>query len=248
LEIAERNALQERSDRAVAAAIARGSAAEAAELSALARASCAVLNVDIFYLRELVARGNSLHSNYHQGMRAETRKAAEALNDQHRLIVDAAMFGSYSNKIHFAALSPDGRGLDSYGAYAMRLREIAIEKRSSVVEENSFEFVEHHRLASGETWPLGYRSTWTDRSLLVLAKLGDMLVPGLSKESLCQLMIYSDGNRANDQFLEVHIYGGFDGNAVESVRGPKPKRADYAAVWKVVKEVLAVNGKTVEEV
>lgn len=54
----------------------------------------------------------------------------------------------------------------------------------------------------------------------------------------------STGNRATDQFIEVHIYGTFNLNAVSSVSGTLvPKRPDDRAVVAVVKELLDRQGK-----
>ncbi len=40
------------------------------------------------------------------------------------------LFGRYAEQIRFAALSLDGTGLTSYGAYTLKLKEIAVRQIS----------------------------------------------------------------------------------------------------------------------
>ena len=40
-----------------------------------------------------------------------------------------------------------------------------------------------------------------------------------------RILLYSDGERAREEFLEVHFYGFFDRQSVEAVSGPKPETA-----------------------
>ena len=53
------------------------------------------------------------------------------------------------------------------------------------------------------------------------------------------LILVDTGNRATDSFIEVHIFGTFDREAIDTVSGPKPKRRSRdVAIWEVVKENL----------
>jgi hypothetical protein len=59
---------------------------------------------------------------------------------------------------------------------------------------------------------------WNDRHSLVLAKLADRLSPGQTESDWQAVLLCSDGkNREKDDFVEAHIYEGFDRNAIESM-------------------------------
>src|SRR5947199_10731413 len=70
-----------------------------------------------------------------------------------RVGVEGTFFGTYGEKIRYAALSLDGTGLKSYGEYSIRLWEIAIKDRTSLLEENTYDFVEHHGIIAGHSGP-----------------------------------------------------------------------------------------------
>lgn len=101
--------------------------------------SSAVANCSPYVLRELAEDANALYSNYYLAVRGEVRRAAEAENDRQRRAIDAMLFGSYAEKIRFAALPLDGVGLASYGSkdqhasYGLMLRDVAIANRASLV-------------------------------------------------------------------------------------------------------------------
>lgn len=131
------------------------------------------------------------------------------------------MFGAYATEIRYAALSLDDVGLISYGNCAMSLADITMQKSATVLEENSYDFVRKHRLIPGDQVPLGYRALWQRRNRLAIAKLAAKL--STINQSFAKLLLSSDGNRQNDQFMEIHIYGKFDHQSVTAVSVPGQK-------------------------
>jgi hypothetical protein len=184
---------------------ARGAAAQADLFESAVKRSVAVVNCNIETLKELAAQPKSMYGNYDQGIRAGVRKVAEEVNDRHRASVAALLFGSAAEGIVYGALSLECRGLESYGAYCMQLRDIAVSDRSSVLEENSFVFVETHDLRPGRPIPAGYRAPWPNRHLLACAKLLPRIEATTNDAEFQGILLRSSGDRATDDFLEVRV-------------------------------------------
>lgn len=245
---AEKSALQYRFAGALARGEARGVEREVAALGNAVGRSSAIVNCELPFLREFVTNPKVLYINYHRGVLAQVRKAAETEFDRERTLTDAIFFGSYSKEIVMAALSLTDTGLSSYGSYSITLREVAVTKRASLLDQNSFSFVAQHSITIGIPIPPGHRSTWDDRGKLAVAKLADRVTAGMNELDFRRLLLNDSGNRNTDEFIEVHIFGTFDRDALQSVCGPKlkPRNRDRA-IWEVVKEQLtAINRKFVE--
>jgi hypothetical protein len=168
--------------------------------------------------RKLLEDPNSLYTNYENLVGANIRRPADTDNDRHRCAVGGLLFGSYANCIVYGALSLTEEGLPTYGDVHVRLRSVTIDKRTSFLEANSYRFVRDHRIVPGDKLPIGYMACWRHRHSLVLAKLADRLSTGQTESDWQAILIHSDGqNRENDDFIEAHIYEGFDSNAIESL-------------------------------
>jgi hypothetical protein len=210
--------------------------------------SSAIINCELSFLRQFVTSPSLLYANYHRGVLAGVRRAAEGELDRDRVITDAILFGSYYDKITMAALSLSYTGLSSYGPYSIKLREIAISRRTTLLEENSFPFISHHKLSSKMPIPLGYRSTWADRAKLAVAKLGNFILPRMTEADFQGLLLSDTGDRSKDEFIEIHIFGTFDRDAIDTVTGPKPKKRNRdLPVWEVVKEHLKTLERSFHE-
>jgi hypothetical protein len=245
---AETTALENRFRDALVRADAHGSRQETDAFKRALGRSSAVVNCELPFLKEFVTRSTTLYTNYHRGVLAEVRKTAEGDWDRDRAIADAVMFGSYSDKIRMGALSLTDTGLSSYGHYSMKLRDVAVTKRASLLEENSFSFIRHHHLSIGIPIPPGYRSAWGERAKLAVAKLTDFIASGMNEADFQNLLLADTGNRAADNFVEVHIFGTFDREAIDTVSGPKlKKRSRDVAIWEVVKENLRALNRSCHE-
>lgn len=238
-------ALDQRYLGARQAATAAGRLAEVEAFEARLKTSFAVLNTRIADLHAFLANPKALYTTYSLGVKGQVRKPADPANDQERRGVEAKLFGTFGEEIRYAALSLDGAGVISYGAVTIRLREIAVAKRSSLLEENSFDFVDRHQLLPSVPVPRGSRSSWKDRHRLGVAKLGGMVHSGDGDEQFADLVLHSDGDRSTDRFIEVHIYGAFDADAIEAVRGKVAgkSKAERAEVERV-KDLLRKRGCT----
>ena len=147
--------------------------------------------------------------NYGQSVSANLRGSARPVDHSDRASVGARLFASYDQHIAYAALSPDGRGLSSYGKVMVSWHVTMdyLQKRMSLLEENSYSFYERHCLGRlGSTPPAGYLSTWDDRAKLVGAKLGPRLTIATDSAKLNTLLLRSGVNRDDDDFVEIMIY------------------------------------------
>lgn len=197
-----------------------------------------VISMPAGIARKLLEDPNSLYSNYESLVGSNVRKPARPESDRQRCAVGGLIFGSYAKKIMYGALSLTEEGLPTYGDIFCRLRSIAIDKRTSFLETNSYKFVNNHNITpENNDLPLGYSACWRQRRALVLAKISSNLSKGQTESDWQKILIRTDGvNRNDDDFVEAHIYEGFDKNAIESVvaitrinqRRPEKLDADIA--------------------
>lgn len=206
--------------------------------------SGAVINVDVDYLHKFVTNSNVLYSTYDLQVQGQTRKTAERPDDKKRRTAESMLFGEYGEEIRYAALSLNGSGLESYGVFALKLREITVAKRSVTLEKNSFHFLEEHNIKFGEGLPPGYRATWNERHKLAVAKHAKEISAHVPPENYVRILLASDGDRTKDRFIEVHIYGAFDNHAIEAVKAKTPKKKSHeSALIAMIKEYLKRAGK-----
>lgn len=168
--------------------------------------------------RRLVSDPKSVFDNYELLTGTGKRLAATADNDRHRAAVSGLLFGTYGAKIRYGVLSLTTTGLPTYDDVACRLRSIAVQDRVSFLESNSYKFVEANSLKPGMAIPSGYRAVWNNRHLLAVAKLARLVTSTGTDQDWQNLLIYSGvSDRANDEFIEAHIYDGFTFNAIEEM-------------------------------
>ncbi len=141
----EENALEERYKKALASAKGNGSLQSLQNFEEKVKRSFAVINVDIDFLHDFVTSNKKLYANYNRLVSGEIRKPALLEDDRRRRGVEASLFAGYAKDISYAALSLDGSGVKSYGAFTIVLREIAIKKRATLLENNSFHFMKKHK-------------------------------------------------------------------------------------------------------
>jgi len=212
-------ALFARYDTSRSQAIAFGCSKEFSDLETLLeKKSGVVVSISAGLARRLLDDPNFIYVNYERLVGADARRPADSDNDRHRCAVGGQLFGSYANRIVYGVLSLTNDGLCTYGDVHCRLRSVTIEKRTSFLEANSYKFVRDHNIVAGDKLPVGYAACWRYRHILALAKLADGLSKGQTESDWQLLLIHSDGqNRENDDFIETHIFEGFDTNAIESM-------------------------------
>ena len=64
-----------------------------------------------------------------------------------------------------------------------------------------------------------------------------------------KILLFSEGNRSTDEFVEVYIYGTFDNKAVDSVSGKfTATKKEKRALLNSLKEIIVKSGaKLLEE-
>lgn len=213
----------------------------------LAQQSGVVISMPAGVARKLLEDPKDLYTNYKQLLGAQARKPALPENDRHRCAVGAALFGSYAESIVYGALSLTTDGLPTYGAVYCRLRSVTIDKRISFLETNSYKFVSTHGLVGGKDIPAGCMACWEQRHLLALVKMADQLAPGQGSGDWQAILIQSDGQkRENDEFVEAHIFEGFDRNAIESlapVLGKKLRREEQLDLEIAISKFKQIGGQ-----
>ena len=227
----------------------RGYSKEFNDLEAVTKEkSGVVVSMPAGVARKLFEDPNSLYANYENLVGANIRMPADSDNDQHRCAVGGLLFGSYANCIVYGTLSLTEEGLPTYGDVYCRLRSVTIDMRTSFLEANSYRFVRDHRIVPGDKLPTGHMACWRHRHSLVLAKLADSLSTGQTESDWQAILIHSDGqNRENDDFVEAHIYEGFDSNAIESliaIPGKKLRKEDALDLEIAISKFKHLRGKT----
>ncbi|MBF0515788.1 MAG: hypothetical protein HQK97_01550 [Nitrospirae bacterium] len=236
------NALNARYNDALQIAKANGTHNELSHFDGAMKKTFAVINVDIKKLYDFITDDSMIYSTYHLQVEGESRIPAVFEDDSQRRRVEAILFASYGKHIRYAALSYDKKGLTSYGPYSMTLREISIEARATLLENNSYPFLDKHNIIKSTDVPDGFCSTWGERHKLAVAKLHDRILSTTTEAQYAKILLESEGKRPTDEFIEVHIYGGFDNKAIESVTGiskgvyKNPERGMLPVIKKVLKK------------
>jgi len=242
---AENDELEERSRAAREDAATRGLTPLLDKLEALAEKSRPVIVMDFFVCDDILRSGK--YRSYDKRVQSGERNPAHAPDHADRQMVAARLFPMYGEHVHYAALSPDGRGLASYGTGAIAVRwdvtDAYLDRRASLLEENSFTFYDHHGLGGrGAVIPPGYRATWKDRAKLVVAKLAARLTAATGEDRLAGLLLQAGGTRADDDYIEIAIYADtgldtVDVNMVTRQRAPTTPEEGYK--WELVRQICA---------
>jgi hypothetical protein len=235
----EVEALDARYLQAMADAEGRGALATVEEFEAeVQTTSQAVVGMDIDTLCKLANSANELYSNYQLMVRAQTRKPSSLSNEQRRMAVDGRLWGTFGQQIRYAALSLDRRGLSSYGSCFATLRNLHVEHRASLLERNSYDFVE---AAPSKPLPLGCRSSWKSRHRLAVAKCAERISGSTQKAEFPAILLESGTSRRGDDFIEVHIFGPFDFKAIEAIgaSGKFTEKRDQLTLQIIKKRAMA---------
>lgn len=200
----------------------------------------AIINLNLSELKEWIIAGDS-YKNYYRGVVEGNRKIAALANDQKRTIVDSIMHGFYGQYIIHAALTLNQNGLISYGNYGVIIDENAIKLRSSLLEENSYNFVINHHLGpENPNIPIGYRSNWLDKTKLAVSKLYKK-INNSDENEFCLFVLKSNGKRQDDEFIEVHVYKEITTLAIRNIYIPISKNKTDELLVKVIE--IKCSGK-----
>jgi len=214
----EREALYKRSEAAFASAKLRNCDKALRSLTrTIQRESHVVVALPALAARLLVQDPRVIYDNYETLVGAAKRAPASRPDDSRRATVGALLFGSSARNIRYGVLSLDGRGLSTYGNVFFQLRDVAVRRRTSFLESNSYRFVAIHNLRPDSALPRGYRCEWDDRGHLAAAKLEPRVSRNDGPACWPGLLLRCDGeSRHADDYIEAHIFAGFDCAAIES--------------------------------
>jgi hypothetical protein len=246
---AERDDLQKRYENARADANNRKIARLLDKLESLAERSRPVINMS-FATCDDILRARK-YRNYDQRVSSSEREPAEAQHHADRSMVGDRLCPMYKEHIQYAALSPDGRGLSSYGPVAVRWDVLPnyLEQRISLIEENSFTFYDQHELGRLDaTIPAGCRAIWEDRAKLAAAKLAARLTTATAESSLPGLLMHAGATRKDDEFVEIFIFAdkGLETREVDLVTIERaPMTAEESHRRKLIWEVCAARSNPI---
>lgn len=203
-----------------------------------------VVAVPATVARNLLQNTTSLYTNYEKLTAAGARKPAPIDDDKQRQTVGSAMFGTYAHQIIYGALSSNGVGVRSYGPISFTLKNRMIDWRTSLLEKNSYLIYASHKDAAPFP-PAGLRAPWNRRADLALVKHFKALTDQMTESEFPSLLLSQGNDRSDDQFIEAHIYGSFDSQAIESIEADlgglnRTERLDA----KIVLELAGEQSKT----
>ena len=147
------------------------------------------------------------------------------------------------DKLHYAALSLNGDGLDSYGNCTVTLREEMIAHRASCFEGNSaLIYEEKHNFSDY------MRSSWADRAKLCSAKNAGKLGESVSSDDFPGMLLSKGAIQDDDEFVEVHVFGTMTAQTFQSIAIDFSKLSHtQKTLWKALREKLDKNGVSVLE-
>lgn len=164
-----------------------------------------------------LSSSSGLWSTFGKQLRAEIRAAEDNIWDENRGAVEAIIHPNFHDEIRYAGLSLDDLGVSdpAYGECHIMLKSKAIEDRASVFEENTFDFMERHKIVAGKGLPSGYRAAWKDRHKLGVSKLATKVTQLTQSEELNGIL-KSGQDKAAD-YIEVHIFGSINSKTIEKI-------------------------------
>jgi hypothetical protein len=168
-------------------------------------------------LRKMLVDLREIYVNYELLVGAGARTAAPGADDRLRAAVGGAFFGSAAKDIRYGCLSLTGQGLPSYGEYFCTLHSKSIQKRVSFLEQNSYAFARSKSLHSVVEDASPSHAVWENRHDLCASKHEPDLAAGQGLDEWQSVLVSSSGDRATDDFVEAHIYGGFTAQSLASI-------------------------------
>lgn len=121
-------------------------------------------------------------------------------------------------RLHYAALSLDGKGLTSYGNCIVQLDEGMVAHRTSCFEGNSaviYSKIHHFNDV--------LRSCWSERHLICVAKHGVDLDNSSTPSSFPNIILRNGTSGLDDVFVELHVFGDMTSRTFKSVEVDRSK-------------------------
>jgi len=166
--------------------------------------------------------------NYHEMFESDQRLPDDPGFAHLRLVADTIVNPNNKQRIRFAAVSLDGRGVARFGPCWITVADGLLRSRASVFFENSL-FADYAVSRAGARGGLGAaidslngkRAAWNHRDYLAVAKLGTQLRRPLNVQSVAAALLKDGVNPPDDEFVEVHVDGHVPVDAFEKVSVPR---------------------------
>jgi hypothetical protein len=185
-----------------------------------------ILTVTQEFLVAFLNSENSLYVNYHRLISAQQRIPAQQNNHTRRVESDNVVFGAYMDQICCCALSLTSTGAWGYGSYHLTLKIEMIESPLAFTQYNTYHyqkwFDELVHSDGHKYWheKPGFRAEWSRRAQLAVAKHAGDLRVNPRRADFGGILLKSTGTRAEEDFIEGHIYGPLSREAISMVRAP----------------------------
>lgn len=181
--------------------------------------SVAVFACPILKLHRAIASSTDIFETYYDlerlKLRADTPAGVSFDWARLRPQAEIELLGDHHNidKLHYACLSLNGDGLESYGDCIVQLATEMIAHRASCFEGNTAVLFKKHHNFSGFV-----RSGWSERHKLSVAVFEECLNPGCKAEDFSRILVQIKGDPVLDRFVEVHIFGPMTARTFGTVR------------------------------
>ena len=243
-------ALAKRYESVLSDAVNRGCAEAVVEFENAVSSSEAVVTCPFLEFSRLAASDREIYATFYEKSRAPIRLPTGGKWDVLRNAVDGALFPGegFRDRIRFAALTLDGRGLPNYGDAWLILADHMIEHRASVFESNSVVWAIRRKMAVEELtdWPKGYRARWEERGKLSAVKLAGAIGARTPLAEHGALLLKGGATGRDDEFVEVHVYGTMTRRTLARVSVPQRSRKGQRALLLALKEGLEEAGVEME--
>ncbi len=197
----------------------------------------AVINRPHGEVTRLARADSEIYATFYQRTDAGIQIPAGNPWDKLRAVADTILFGEENKRhVRFAALTLDGCGLPHYGDCSITLRTSMIAHRTSLIEENSAIFMKRHGVTATDDYklPVGHLASWTNRKMLVAAKLTPALSPTTQPADFPKLLLAAGKTSSDDRFVEAHIWGSITVRTMSKVTitkwQTKPRKSEVKAL------------------
>ncbi|MCI0706965.1 MAG: hypothetical protein L0Y80_05700 [Ignavibacteriae bacterium] len=243
----EKEALHTRYEKSLEEAKKKGSLANLENFEKATEYAVAVMARPAHELLRLVSDDSEIYATYYQRIERGAYIPKGEKWDKLRQLTDSILFQNQREKIRFAVLSLEGRGLSNYGECFITMRDDMISYRSSVLEENSVMFIMHHSINPNnlDKLLLGYRASWADRSELCVAKLGSRIDTSTQQKDFPYVILNDGTSSDQDEFIEVHIWGSVTIRTVKSISFSSKLDKTLEAIIEAIKQKAIKFGVTI---
>lgn len=212
----ERKKLKNRYQQAKQAAKERGCSQAFEEFEAACSKSSAVFACGIRKLHRQIATGTDIFETYYDldALRVQASVPGDFDWAKLRPQTEIELLGSQRNieKLHYACLTLDGRGLNHYGECTVQLSEPMIAHRASCFEGNSAVLYKQCKSLADFV-----RSDWGQRGTLCATSRSEGITKEATHDGFASILVSPGENAVEDQFVEVHVFGPMTAKTLTSV-------------------------------